>query len=559
MAFIRINTLAMAGALAIALLTTSANAVNLYEITMIGNLGTGDFANALGINDFGVVVGDSNLTPGADVGSFGHAWVWDPANPTMVDLGTLGGAASTARDINFQGLIVGDAMTGAGSDRHAFVIDPNNMPGVMQNLGTLGGGRSQAYAVNQLGEIVGSGQLANNDTHAMYIDYDGGGSMQSLGTLGGNPAVALDINGSSEIVGFSRVGSGFTAQTEAFYVPGPTGSMIGLGTLASGGEEEEENALAAGNSSAFAINPTGKIVGRSTPVGGGGFNQNAFFMPAHDQPMQDLGLLASGTSSIAKDITPSGRTVGTATTSGNSSSHGFVWSRNVGMLDLNNLIDPGDPLFTDVQNGDLVIDEGGATNSHGQIAATAIETATGARRAILLNPTVPFPVTEVEVELETHEGIRFFRDSDPHFSEALETVQSVLNDPLRNAEATAEAEQGPFTNGPVVHGRSNVGLLDVDTSKVRTFSRAVANFLVVSDDPNDPVGTPVEVGAGMTFHGVLDLAGRAQDTSISLVAKIHHENDTVTMFDGFAMLRRLDGDLPPELFIGGNCTSLAAC
>ena len=127
MTVIRISTLAMAGALATAVLATPANAVNLYKITVIGNLGTGDFANSLGINDFGVAFGDLNLTLGADVGSFGHAWVCDPADGNRGDLGTLGGAASTARDINLQGLIVGDAMTG-----------------VLQDLGTLAGGGAQA-------------------------------------------------------------------------------------------------------------------------------------------------------------------------------------------------------------------------------------------------------------------------------------------------------------------------------------------------------------------------------------------------------------------------------
>src|SRR5690242_4062888 len=68
----------------------------------LGNLG-GGYADALGINNLGQVVGFSGLPDGSR-----HAFLWT-ATSGMQDLGTLGGNTSGAIGINDAGQVVGFA------------------------------------------------------------------------------------------------------------------------------------------------------------------------------------------------------------------------------------------------------------------------------------------------------------------------------------------------------------------------------------------------------------------------------------------------------------------
>src|SRR5439155_20243475 len=70
------------------------------------------------------------------------------ATKTAHDLGTLGGSTSFARGINDQGVVVGDSDTTTGQT-HAFVFKPGSYS--LTDLGTLGGGFSQAVAINEGG------------------------------------------------------------------------------------------------------------------------------------------------------------------------------------------------------------------------------------------------------------------------------------------------------------------------------------------------------------------------------------------------------------------------
>ncbi|HEX2973332.1 MAG TPA: DUF3466 family protein [Tepidisphaeraceae bacterium] len=114
---------------------------------------------------------------------------------TVTDLGTLGGASSSAGCINNQGQIVGSATTRSG-ESHAFLYS-----GVtMVDLGTLGGSSSSASGINDNGQIVGTSTLADN-TRRAYLYQDG--RMQSLGTLGGPESYGGSINNQGQIVGTS--------------------------------------------------------------------------------------------------------------------------------------------------------------------------------------------------------------------------------------------------------------------------------------------------------------------------------------------------------------------
>lgn len=105
----------------------------------------------------------------------------------MIDLGTLGGSRSSARDINNNGQVVGESFVAGDTSRHAFLYSG----GKMTDLG-LG----YAWAINDSGQVVGS---FGGWQSALYEN----GTIIDLGNV-----VANDINNSGQIVGGSSIYSG---------------------------------------------------------------------------------------------------------------------------------------------------------------------------------------------------------------------------------------------------------------------------------------------------------------------------------------------------------------
>jgi probable HAF family extracellular repeat protein len=135
----------------------------------LGILPGGFKSAALGINDYGQVVGYS-----ADQSnSFFHAFLWTPSSPnstsgTMIDLGTLfsspGGSWASA--INSQGWLTGrsDDMNASGAG-HAYVWVPssaNGTAGSMTDLGTLAVNPNPAYSQSEGNAINGSGVVVGD-------------------------------------------------------------------------------------------------------------------------------------------------------------------------------------------------------------------------------------------------------------------------------------------------------------------------------------------------------------------------------------------------------------
>jgi probable HAF family extracellular repeat protein len=294
----------------------------------LGTLAGGVSSYATGINDFGQVVGFS------DIGDFNYrAFLWTPDVPhgsagSMIDLGVLNPASAwaLAQGINRDGQVVGFTSNGpvtpflwTPTEAHgtvgtlsdlgglypfgtgnestlpyainhfrqvvgwgetpdgprAFLFTPGGTAGLasnpqMQELGLLPGDAfSFGTALNTVGQVVGNSQ---NDTasHAFLWSpeepHRTEGAMTDLGTLGGLSASAEGINDRGVVVGWSQVASG---EHHAFvWMPGSPlgqkGAMIDIGTLAGFG------------SMAQAINFSGVVVGNFQVSAGSKSPQHAF-------------------------------------------------------------------------------------------------------------------------------------------------------------------------------------------------------------------------------------------------------------------------------------------
>jgi probable HAF family extracellular repeat protein len=160
----------------------------------IGTLnGTGSSV-AHGINDYGMIVGESSTASGDT-----HAFLYQ--NGKFTDIGTLGGTFSTATAISIQGLVVGySTPTNDPLLVHAFAY----YRGKLQDLGELGGNSSSANAINDLGQIVGVTNLGGpGNSHAFIYSF---GQYQDLNNLidpnsGWELTNATAINDEGEIIG----------------------------------------------------------------------------------------------------------------------------------------------------------------------------------------------------------------------------------------------------------------------------------------------------------------------------------------------------------------------
>lgn len=156
----------------------------------LGFMGSGDTAEAWGINDLGEVVGMANSISGGQPRGF----LW--RNGTFAGLDSLTGPsrASTAIDINNSGLIAGTSSGGIA------VVWRN---GVIETLPGLAGGTTYNFVtdLNNNGDVIGYGQSPSGVHLDTAILWRGGAAIDLGRYPGGTFSRAYGINDNGQIVG----------------------------------------------------------------------------------------------------------------------------------------------------------------------------------------------------------------------------------------------------------------------------------------------------------------------------------------------------------------------
>lgn len=233
----------------------------------LGTLG-GDTSIAVGVNLFGQVAGASDIATldPATGNQEQRAFLW--RNGVMSDLGVLGtGTNSAALAINDFGQVVGNSNINTsfdpeagGPDFHAFL----SQHGVMTDLGTTGGTSSLAWSINDRGQVAGWSKTATIDpsnaacgnpptNHELQAALWQHGTASALSPFPGDTdSIAFGINNLGQVVG--RSGTGCTNSGAALW---EHGTVVSLNTVipASSGWFLQR---------ARAINDRGQILGEGT-------------------------------------------------------------------------------------------------------------------------------------------------------------------------------------------------------------------------------------------------------------------------------------------------------
>lgn len=360
-----------AAAVGLLLAASAAGAQELYSVIDLGDLG-GDRIEVRGINDAGKVVGASEYTGG---GVDTHAFLWLPApeggmGAGMNDLGTLGGPASRARDVDPFGRVVGDAELDDPVDPpgRAFLWEA----GTMTDLGTLPPWpHSGAEAINRHGDVVGTAASFGCEPVLWLPEprYGLPAGINGLPLLPGfNDGQAQDINDHGEVVGRLAQVCDLTLLDHGYlWLPAPAYG------LPAGPNDITPDLPQGWFATAEAINDLGEVVGSQLDLSTG--DSEPFLW--RDGSREVLPLPPGLVSGRALEINDLGQAVGTGDDGvlpPNEVRLALLWSDGE-VIDLNTLIPPDSGWHLHTAT---------AINDRGQIVGHGI--LDGARRAFLLSP-----------------------------------------------------------------------------------------------------------------------------------------------------------------------------
>jgi len=282
-----------------------------YAVIDLGTLPRHESSRALGINNTGVVVGESTQ------GFINqHACVWD----------TFGNAQEITSANSSVALSISNAAHMVGmSGNEGWMFHEE----VLHNLGSLGGPFCAPYCVNDSGVVVGVSFTQKYENHAFL--WRDGTMIDLFPKL--HYSVATAINERSDVVGFFQ-----------------STSPVGISTVAflrsTHGELVELASLGGAHSIASDVNDHGLVVGHSWLSTG--YHHACLW---RDGTVFDLGTLW-GNNSEAYAVNNAGMVIGS---SGDSF---FLWSEEGDMVDLRDLIGPTNfrlEQITDINDrGDIV-------------------------------------------------------------------------------------------------------------------------------------------------------------------------------------------------------------
>jgi probable HAF family extracellular repeat protein len=308
-------------------------------LTGLGALPGTNSSVAIGVNDYGLIVGFSetgSVDPATGYPEY-HAVVWE--HGVIKDLGTFGGSVSYANAVNNWGQAIGSAANavpdqysqdiGCGgwncwpmsTQMRAFLWEG----GKLQDLGTLGGNDALAYLLNQKGQVAGMSYTNTTPNATTGVPTQDpflweNGRMVDLGTLGGTMGSPSSINNLGQVTGESNLAGDQTYQPFLW----DRGVITNLGGL--GGSYGTGNW----------INDAGDVVGYSGTAGDAAFHGFLY----HRGTMTDLGTLAGDFSSKAFAINAVGQIVGVSINSQYTTYTGVLCESGAPMVDINALVEP---------------------------------------------------------------------------------------------------------------------------------------------------------------------------------------------------------------------------
>jgi probable HAF family extracellular repeat protein len=317
-----------------------------YTVVDLGTLSGGNFSQPITINASGVIAGSSTLSNNDQ-----HAVLWS-SRGHIKDLGTLGGSNSLANGLNNAGLAVGQAETSAsdpnGEDFCGFGSHLICQPFLWQNnvlnpLATLGGNNGVANRINRWGTAVGYAENTIVDSNCpapqkfqfLPVEWKEGRPTRLRIPKGDTEGVAFTINNSGQIVGTSGTCTTLNPIWLFYLQPAHAllwdhGKKVDLGSL--GGSY--------GNMAVF-INNGGQVVGLSDLAGD---TTSHGFLWTKATGMKDLGTYPGDIGSAAISINDLGVIVGLSIIDTKGDSRAVVWNNGV-LTDLNTLVQANPPLY----------------------------------------------------------------------------------------------------------------------------------------------------------------------------------------------------------------------